>query len=548
MSTEKRLILALVLSFLLIIFYPYVLKIFFPSLAPQPVTKNISQEQVQTTQQTAKETLRASSSGFNAPALRAPIFKTNLEKAEIEGYHLTLSPRGGLIQNFYLDEFALKNKDEGTLIKSEDGPGAFQVWLEGFESASSTSEFSREKSRTNEIIFKNTLDEKIEMKKEFIFNPNSHSFDVVLSFKNLTDQSITTRYEMSSQLFHNEKGYAASYVEFNVYAAEKIESKKAAKLKKKSFELEGDLDWFSLNRKYLSLIIKPSSNVVISEIKAKEVSPEEMQSIFMTERFNIPAGSTVEHSYLVYAGPNSYPELRSYGFGFQKLISKGFFGPLRIGMIFIMDWCYNWIPNYGVAIILLTMLIKLLFTPLTHISFVSMRRMAELQPKIKALQAQHKEDPKKLQKEMMGLYKKHKVNPLSGCLPMLLQMPIFIALYQGLSQAVQLREAPFIWWIKDLSEPDKLFTLPFTLPLLGDGVNILPLIMLGSMIWQQKLNPASGMSPEQEKMMMFMPLIFGVIFYNLPSGLVLYWTVSNFLTILHQGVIKKIHIPIPHHD
>src|SRR3989338_7350631 len=162
-------------------------------------------------------------------------------------------------------------------------------------------------------------------------------------------------------------------------------------------------------------------------------------------------------------------------------------GTLRLWMLLGLDYFFHLTGNYGVAILVLTLLIKLLFTPLTHFSYQSMGKMHALQPKMKALQSQHKNDPQRLNKEMMELYRRNRVNPLGGCLPMVLQIPIFIAFYQVLSTAADIKGEPFMFWIRDLSEPDRAWTLPFTLPFLGDGINILPILMLGSMVWQQRL-------------------------------------------------------------
>jgi len=184
-------------------------------------------------------------------------------------------------------------------------------------------------------------------------------------------------------------------------------------------------------------------------------------------------------------------------------------------------------------------IIKVLFAPLTHKGFESMRRMQELQPQMKALQEKHKDNPQLLNKEIMAMYKKHKANPFGGCFPLLLQMPIFIALYHTLSRSIELRGAPFIFWIKDLSEADKMITFARDFPIIGDSINLLPLLMIFSMVWQQKLTPTASASKEQERMMLFMPIIFGVIFYKLPSGLVLYWLVNNVLTIAQQLITKR---------
>jgi len=173
----------------------------------------------------------------------------------------------------------------------------------------------------------------------------------------------------------------------------------------------------------------------------------------------------------------------------QHLLSQGFFGVFKLWLLVALRWVHKVTGNYGWSIILITCAVKLLFTPFTHMSFESMRKMQALQPKIKALQEQYKQDQAKLSKETMELYKRHKVNPMGGRLPMLLQIPVFIAFYQVLVQTVELKGAPFLFWIRDLSEPDRLWALPFSLPFLGDGVNVLPILMLLSMVWQQRLTP-----------------------------------------------------------
>jgi len=258
---------------------------------------------------------------------------------------------------------------------------------------------------------------------------------------------------------------------------------------------------------------------------------------------HLAPGEKRSERFLLYAGPKEYKALKSYESHYEGLFSKGFFGTFRVWLLLALHFFYGWFHNWGWAIIAITVVIKLAFTPLTHMSFESMKKMQALQPKIKAIQERLKKDPQKMNKEVMGLYKKHRVNPMSGCLPLLLQMPIFIAFYQTLYQAIELKGAPWIFWVHDLSAPDMLFTLPFAIPFLGDGFNVLPILMLLSMIWQQKLTPTPSSSPEQARMMMFMPIIFGFIFYALPSGLVLYWLVNNMLTIGHQLFTKKL---MPH--
>jgi YidC/Oxa1 family membrane protein insertase len=198
--------------------------------------------------------------------------------------------------------------------------------------------------------------------------------------------------------------------------------------------------------------------------------------------------------------------------------------------------------NYGLDIILLTVLIKVLFIPLTQKSFQSMHALQKLQPEMKRLQERFKDDREALNREMMELYRRHKVNPLGGCLPMLLQMPVFIGLYNALFYAVELRHAPFALWINDLSAPDRLPALPSPpiAELFGVEMRIpvLTLLMGASMLVQQKMTPPAG-DPAQQRMMMFMPVIFTVMFVSFPAGLVLYWLVNNVLTIAQQAMMQR---------
>jgi YidC/Oxa1 family membrane protein insertase len=179
--------------------------------------------------------------------------------------------------------------------------------------------------------------------------------------------------------------------------------------------------------------------------------------------------------------------------------------------------------------------------PLSFKSLKSMRKLQELQPQIEHMRAQHKDNPQKLNKEIMDLYRRYKVNPMGGCLPMFLQMPIFIALYQTLMRAVELKGASFLW-IKDLSLPDAAFSLPTKLPFIGSAINILPILMIGAMIIQQKMSQVktSGAQTDQQKMMStVMPVVFGFIFYSLPSGLVLYWLTNTLITSSLQFVALR---------
>ena len=316
-------------------------------------------------------------------------------------------------------------------------------------------------------------------------------------------------------------------------------------LKKKPFPSAGTFDWHGLVRKYYALLVKPELKLVNQETRFEE---GRLVSRLGLTPLTVAPGEKKTARILIYAGPLHYNTLREFGFGFEKIFSQGLLGTLKSTLLTTLNFFHRITGNYGFAILLVTLLLKLLFTPFTHLSYESMKKMQAPQPRLKALQKQHQKDAARLNKEMMELYKRNRVNPMMGCLPLVLQIPIFISFYQVLSEAVELKGANFILWIRDLSEPDRLFSWSASLPFVGNAFNLLPILMIGSMLWQQRLTPQTAATPEQEKIMYFMPIIFGFVFYSLPSGLVLYWFVNNILTIFHQLVIKRIPVILHHED
>ncbi len=238
-----------------------------------------------------------------------------------------------------------------------------------------------------------------------------------------------------------------------------------------------------------------------------------------------------------YVGPKELSAIRPLGRQMKEVMDFGMLKWVCEGLLVGLNWLYAFIPNYGVAIILLTLIVRILFWPLTHKGTESMKRMQELQPKVKELQEKYRDKPQKLQQETMAMYREHKVNPLGGCLPMLIQIPVFFALFNVLRSAIELRYAGFLW-IGDLSGPENLFQ--GMIPLVG-SLNILPLVMAATQAWQQHLTPSAG-DPAQQKMMMFMPVIMLLFLYSMPSALVLYWTANQVMMIvqlLWQKRMKK---------
>ncbi len=267
--------------------------------------------------------------------------------------------------------------------------------------------------------------------------------------------------------------------------------------------------------------------------------PKGLQSAFAYPPVTLAPGQALERQIHFFAGPKEYRTLARIATRFENnvdlVMGFGFFGFVSKPLLLGMNWLHHSFSlGYGWAIIVITIIIKVLFWPLTQASTRSMKRMAALQPQMKLLQEKYKEDPAKMNKKLMEFMKENKVSPLGGCLPMLLQMPVFIGFFYMIRSAIELRGASFLW-VADLSKPDTLFMIPG----LNFPFNLLPLLMGVTMLWQSHLTPPSpGMDPMQQKMMRYMPLMFLVFLYNYSSGLALYWTMNNLLSILQTKLTK----------
>jgi YidC/Oxa1 family membrane protein insertase len=295
----------------------------------------------------------------------------------------------------------------------------------------------------------------------------------------------------------------------------------------------GEVDWVGATSSYFLAAILPDAPSAASArfvaVKAGEVGLAEVY-------FNpveLPPGQRATREYRVYAGPKEMERLEALGGGVAQSIDLGWswVAPLTRLFGWLLQVLNSFIGNYGVSIVLLTILVRVVTAPLTIKQMRSMERMKLLQPKMKEIQEKFADDRQRQSEEMMKLYKQEKVNPLAGCFPMLLQLPVFIGLFYALRSSIQLRQAPFVGWIDDLSAPDELFIVPgLELPF-----RVLPLMMGASMWLQQKITPMQQMDPAQARMMMIvMPIMMTVLLYGFPSGLALYWMMSNVLGIVHQ--------------
>jgi YidC/Oxa1 family membrane protein insertase len=311
------------------------------------------------------------------------------------------------------------------------------------------------------------------------------------------------------------------------------------------------VDWAAIKNKYFVQILTPENGADQCLVRTARGEPVRSSFMGIFPRTSVPfarvaadlhmpdfvlaPGQTLEQAATFYVGPKVYTELQANGPHQEDVLQLGFWRVVGIWILKIMVWiqAHVWPYSYGLAIILLTFLIRIVFWPLNHKSMVSTRHMQEIQPLITALKEKYKNDPQKQQQEMMALYKEHKINPMGGCLPMLIQIPVFFALFVVLRGAIELRFSSFLW-ISDLSTPENLFA-----DVLPIGLNVLPLFMGVTMWLQQKMTPTSD--PQQQKMMMMMPVLFTFMFYSFPSGLSLYWSVNQVMMIVQLAWMKKFH-------
>ena len=307
----------------------------------------------------------------------------------------------------------------------------------------------------------------------------------------------------------------------------------AAGLKKGVKTREGAVSWLAVHSKYflLGLVAQNVEGVATSADLAPGTSPQAHDAVVGDITVPLPAGGRV-HQYTLYAGPLDYWHLQRIGMDLEPphALAFNFFKPFSSALAWLLKFFHRIVGNWGLAIILLSTLAKAVTHPLQSRGMRSMRAMQKIQPEVEKIRKKYEKDPQKLNEAMMSLYKDNKINPLSGCLPMVIQMPFFLALYHVLGYAIDLRQAGFVGWISDLSSPDLLAQVG-PLP-----IRLLPLMMYGSMVLQMRLSPSD---PQQKTTMTLMNLVFLFLFYNLPSGLVLYWTVINLLTALQTWLIAR---------
>lgn len=420
---------------------------------------------------------------------------------------IVLSPLGGGIKSWRL---SLKGRE----IDLVNDPEAPPVSLTGFPDKTFAITQKGAQARLAGRIGKNLL-----LAQTLTLNPNGFLHDLTIRFRNDSGQPIEVRdWEWG---WGPGLGTAVSEKKENggLIRALSMGKLKAKALKPGAYPELGS--WGGIDNRYFMVAFLP---VEAGHPQWIVAGTKDQTRVAIRETLTVPAHGEASRRYQLYAGPKGYTQLKKYGKNLEEGVDFGFFSPVGKLILSTVYRLQNWTGNYGWAIVILTIALQLLLFPLTIKSFKATLAMKHLQPQIAALQKQYKADPKRLNVEMMNLYKKSGTNPFGGCLPMLLQLPIFWALFTTLRNAYELRGAPWILWIKDLSA--------------ADPWHILPIVMGGAMLFQQRLSGAVS-DPTQKQMMWIMPVMFTVMFFNFPSGLVLYWLTQNLLTMATQWGFQR---------
>jgi len=474
-------------------------------------------------------------------------------KVENDHYVAKVSEAGGLITSFRLKNYRESNKPDSPdkeLIQEGAGRDLPLFFSWGTDPARVTTlplyeagEPSRDSSGSVTLNMTGKLPAGLVVTRKLTFNAEHYLLDLSIEVANTSDSALQGSPYLSlvNHPFSPE-GKNTRFL-FNgpaILLGDKLNEVKVKDLEKEGPKtFQGDIAWSAIEDTYFMMAVSPAANESGSPVSVRVAAEEGggISNVLTGPAEVIAPGSTRHYKYTIYFGPKKMAELNAADHEFNRAINFGWFGFVAKPVLVLLNLLYGLVGNYGVAIILVTVLIKLFFWPISHKGMKSMKGMQKIQPKLAQLREKYKDDKERMAQEQMRLYQTYKINPLGGCLPMVLQIPVFFALYRVLMQAIELRHAPFMLWITDLSAPERL-NVGFQIPYLG-GLPLLTILMGGSMFLQQKMTPTTAANPEMAKMMMFMPVIFTFLFINFASGLVLYFFVNNLLQMAQQHFINR---------
>ncbi len=532
---EKRLILFIALTFIVLLLYNQI----FPPPKPKTVRPKATKRTGAAAQ--AKKAIPKAKQEKGGKAISPgtegspvpPAMMRKIKKVVVDTplYHAVFTTLGGRLLSWklkrYKDVMGPKGKPiemvraippELPLKAGFDRPG--RAVMDSLPMRVSRDSLTLSKGNPPSDLIFTGIKNGIRFTKHYRFYADKYETLLIWSLENDTDQKLVGDAVLSlinkPPVLKEKSKYGKHDFSADIMKGSSVVRRKLKKLKK-PVKLDGDIKWASLNEKFFVTLVAPESSA-FNTVVLKKVSGALDADIRATSLVMDP-GKRQLFKFKIYNGPKLLSNLKKFGENADKVIDYGWFGIIARPLMQFLNLTHRYTHNYGIDIIILTILIKIIFWPLTHKSYKSMADMQKIQPLMQKLREKYKDDKERMNQEMMRLYKQHKVNPLGGCLPMLLQIPVFFALYKALLISVELRHAPFFWWIQDLSAKDPYY--------------ITPIIMGLTMFIQQKMTPSTG-DPKMAKMMLIMPIIFTFMFLNFPSGLVIYWLVNNVLSIGQQ--------------
>jgi YidC/Oxa1 family membrane protein insertase len=553
---QARLVIAIVLSAAVFLVWQFffvdrdaVQKTAEKSVQPPAKSEPVpSAQQPSVTEQKAPLT---STTGVTDGVAAKPVQPGRIITVETPLYRAKISEQSAGFISFILNDYRETLAEDSALKEIIHQESAAETVLLGYDgkslagldsavfSANLNVDTLKVKDGSQKITFSWTSQQGVVVEKTYSFAPDSYVMGLDINVKNGSDRTIQDKLFLALRGSASTDARAYGFEGPSALINDSLEEVDIDDIADKN-TYPGSLKWVALQDRYfMTSIIPAHAEEASMRLYVKDGNLLEVQ--YLNPVSDIRPGTQKAYQYTLFFGPRSTKVLKEAGHDLSKALNFGFFDIIAKPCVWLMNLLYGVIPNYGIAIIILTLLIKIVLWPLGSKSYKSMSEMKKIQPLMKEIREKYKDDKKKMNEEVMSLYRTYKINPLGGCLPMLVQLPVFFALYRMLYQAIELRHAPFFLWIDDLSAPDRLFRFPVDhIPFMEPpyGIPVLTLIMGASMLFQQKMSPPMG-DPTQAKMMMFMPVIFTVIFINFSSGLVLYWLVNNILSIAQQYYIQK---------
>ena len=470
-------------------------------------------------------------------------------------YYGVFSSLGGSLKEWRIKKY---HDEEGQpVVAVKDGIGNLSVKVpfqgdtlqtDQLNFKCSDSRIRLNENETHDLVFELELLNRKKIQKIYHLSGSGYVVGLTINFQNLRDVVDGYYYSLvwSSGLESTEKNVSLDMSKAKAYSfiADDVEDLDVGDDPfVERVENDKNISWAGIRTKYFALAIIPRTEMARGvRLAGHTENIPGVDTKFKKYQLDlsIPFSrkDAVSNKFDIYLGPLEYDRVKSLGANVERMMDLGWpiIRELSVVVVWALTAIHKVIPNYGIVIILFSILVKVILHPLTKKSYQSMGQMQALQPKMTEIREKHGKDPQKMNAEMMKLYKEYGVNPLGGCLPMVLQMPLLFALFRVFESTIEFRQAPFFGWITDLSAPDTIYMLPFSIPFYGDSVNVLPLVMCATMFIQQKMTVTD---PKQKAMVYFMPVMFAFIFNSFPSGLNLYYTLFNLFSILQQKFVTK---------